>query len=166
MYTLLVINICRLPNERVQLWLILLWSKRRNHLTNLYPLPLFSRESFYVFCAKKSMLFVVWRKRSNLGRKNRKKLENITGAFRSSHSGKQIIDRKYNRKFLYECTSTHYRPQTKLRKGNLFTSVCQEFCPQGEGEVYIPSGRHPPADPPQGRPLQRTVRILLECILV
>ena len=24
-----------------------------------------------------------------------------------------------------------YHPQTKLRKGNVFTSVCQEFCPQG-----------------------------------
>ena len=25
---------------------------------------------------------------------------------------------------------THiYRPQTKLRKGNVFTNVCQEFCP-------------------------------------
>ena len=39
---------------------------------------------------------------------------------------------------------THfYRPQTKVRKGNVFTRVCQEFCPQG----VIPSmhwGRHPP----------------------
>ena len=38
---------------------------------------------------------------------------------------------------------THvYRMQMKVRKGNVFTSVCQEFCPQG---VY-PSmhwGRHP-----------------------
>ena len=25
----------------------------------------------------------------------------------------------------------YYRPQTKLRQGNVFTSVCQEFCPQG-----------------------------------
>ena len=25
----------------------------------------------------------------------------------------------------------YYRPQTKLRKGNVFTSVCQEFCPRG-----------------------------------
>ena len=29
-----------------------------------------------------------------------------------------------------------YRPQTKLRKGNVFTRVCQEFCPQGG--VYPP----------------------------
>ena len=74
-----------------------------------------------------------------------------------------------------------YRPQTKLRKGNVFTSVCQEFCPQGEvytpqADTPFPLGRHPSlADTPftLGRhppiirwPLQRTVRILLECILV
>ena len=74
---------------------------------------------------------------------------------------------------------THcYRPQTKLRKGNVFTSVCQEFCPQKGEEVYTlradspphPPGQTPSLDrhpPPQGRRLlQRTVRILLECILV
>ena len=119
-----------------------------------------------------------------------------------------------------------YRPQTKLRKGNVFTSVCQELCPQVGGGRCTPPGqtdihhphlgrpsrqtpswadthsrqtsslvRHPPppgqtlstswtdtqwadipqwADtppwantpPPIRRPLQRTVRILLECILV
>ena len=31
--------------------------------------------------------------------------------------------------------TANYRPQTKSRKGNVFTSVCQEFCPQ-EGGVY------------------------------
>ena len=31
-----------------------------------------------------------------------------------------------------------YRPQTKLRKGNVFTSVCQDFCPRGRG-VCIPA---------------------------
>ena len=36
---------------------------------------------------------------------------------------------------------TYYRLPTKLRKGNVFTSVCQEFC--SRGEVYIPPGRHP-----------------------
>ena len=36
----------------------------------------------------------------------------------------------------------------RLRKGNVFTSVCQEeFCPQG-GEVYTPWGRHPQAHTP------------------
>ena len=51
----------------------------------------------------------------------------------------------------------NYSPQTKLRKGNIFTSVCQEFCPQG-GRC-TPSGtpprRHPPFLPwqtPPGRP--------------
>ena len=85
-----------------------------------------------------------------------------------------------------------YRPQTKLRKGNVFTSVCQEFCPQGGlpqcmlgytplgGQTpqrqtphagihpgQAPPGGSPPwADPPSRRLLQRTVHILLECILV
>ena len=36
----------------------------------------------------------------------------------------------------------HYRPQTKLRKGNVFTSVCQEFCPQGAGGC-LPGGGCP-----------------------
>ena len=60
-----------------------------------------------------------------------------------------------------------YRPQTKLRKGNVFTSVCLPQCMLG----YTPLGRHPQADtPPTPTPsrrlLQQTVRILLECILV
>ena len=95
----------------------------------------------------------------------------------------------------------YYRPQ--LRKGNVFTSVCQEFCLGGvypsmhwgrhpQGQTPTPwadttRGRHPlgkipppnacwdthlPAQcilgytPLPRRPLQRTVRILLECILV
>ena len=68
---------------------------------------------------------------------------------------------------LLEIGKYFYRPQTKLRKGNVFTSVCQEFCSQGE--VYT----SPWADtllradtPPPRWLLQRTVRILLECILV
>ena len=36
-----------------------------------------------------------------------------------------------------------YCPQMKLWKGNAFTSMCQEFCPQGVGGVH-PLGRHPP----------------------
>ena len=91
---------------------------------------------------------------------------------------------------------TRYRPQTKLRKGNVFTPVCQSFCSQG---VYpsacwdmpppgqtpplgcpladTPPGQTPQADNPLGttplgkhptsrRLLLQTVRILLECILV
>ena len=50
----------------------------------------------------------------------------------------------------------HYSPQTKLPKGNVFTSVCPEFCPR-RGEVYTPGhappGQTPPrADIPLGRP--------------
>ena len=87
----------------------------------------------------------------------------------------------------------HYRPQTKLRKGNVFTPVCQSFCSQGglpsaywdtppwvdtpwadtsPGQTPL-LGRHPsPADtllsrhPHTRRLLLRMVCILLECILV
>ena len=31
---------------------------------------------------------------------------------------------------------THYRPQTNLREGKVFTCTCQSFCPRG---VYIPA---------------------------
>ena len=50
---------------------------------------------------------------------------------------------------------------TKLRQGNVFTPVCHSV--HGGG-----SGRHPIGQtPPPGRwPLQWTVRIILECILV
>ena len=75
-----------------------------------------------------------------------------------------------------------YCPQTKLRKGNVFTSVCQEFCPQGgsrprprgclprggavqaQGGVSQHALRQTP--PPSRRLLLQTVCILLECILV
>ena len=61
-----------------------------------------------------------------------------------------------------------YRPQTKLRKCNVFTPVCQSFCSQGGcipacTGACIPPGR-PPS--PSRRLLLRTVRILMECILV
>ena len=39
----------------------------------------------------------------------------------------------------------------KLRKGNVFTSVCQEFCPQGGGVHRHTLGRHPSADTPLNR---------------
>ena len=53
-----------------------------------------------------------------------------------------------------------------LAQGNVFTSVCQSFCSQGEGSL---SGCLPDRDPldrypPYGK--ERTVRILLECIFV
>ena len=76
-----------------------------------------------------------------------------------------------------------YRPQTKLREGNVFTRMSHSFCPQGGGVGCIPAcngkrdvlqpslGRHPQADPSQGKPpprwpLKRVVCIILECILV
>ena len=54
-----------------------------------------------------------------------------------------------------------YRPQTKLQKGNVFGSMCQEFCPQGVcipawtgqtplGRYTLPSQSHPPGRYPQG----------------
>ena len=56
----------------------------------------------------------------------------------------------------------------------MFSQV--SVCPQGrEGGVHplyaegrLPLGRHPPwvDTPPSRRPLQRTVRVLLECILL
>ena len=32
---------------------------------------------------------------------------------------------------VYAVRFAYYHPQTKLRKGNVFTSVCQEFCSRG-----------------------------------
>ena len=66
------------------------------------------------------------------------------------------------------CQVYNYRPQTKLRKCNVFTSVCQEFWPQ-EGDVHPqadttpqadnlwadPMGRHPPGQTPPGQTLPR-----------
>ena len=84
-----------------------------------------------------------------------------------------------------------YRPQTKLRKGNVFTPVCQSFCSHGGGgsasvhagihsprltppgrHAPLPSacwdtrplGRHPPADTPrQTHPLGRHGPLLSAC---
>ena len=61
---------------------------------------------------------------------------------------------------------------TWLRQGNVFTDVCHSV--HGEGGVWqTPCGQtHPPGQTPPGRHppsrrlLQRTVRIILECILV
>ena len=48
-----------------------------------------------------------------------------------------------------------YRPKLLLWKGNVYTSVCQEFCPQDGGgcipacngaDTPLPLGRHPRAD--------------------
>ena len=49
----------------------------------------------------------------------------------------------------------NYRPQQYLRIGNVFTTVCQEFCPHGGvgGVVHLPPGRHSPGQTP---PLSQT----------
>ena len=39
----------------------------------------------------------------------------------------------------------------KLWKGNVFTSVCQELCPQRGMSGRTPLGRHPPGRHPPGR---------------
>ena len=55
-----------------------------------------------------------------------------------------------------------YHPLTKLLKGNVFTSVCQVFCPQGRG--VHPLGRHNPrqtqtqADTSLARPSGQTLQ--------
>ena len=77
--------------------------------------------------------------------------------------------------------NVYYHPQLLLRKGNIFTSVCKEFCPRWVSTPLY-AGTHTPsldthtprqilhwADTPSlppRWPLQRTVHILLECILV
>ena len=84
----------------------------------------------------------------------------------SSLAGKQC------RRSCIHIKCIYYRPQTKLRKGNVFISVCLGFCPQGGGGGAVSHhalggvcGR-PPGQTPSRRHLQWTVRILLECILV
>ena len=65
-----------------------------------------------------------------------------------------IVDRLLL-EFLDPLLPFFYRLQ--LRKGNVFTSVCQEFCPQGRGcgppgqTPTTPIGRPPQADVPLGR---------------
>ena len=68
----------------------------------------------------------------------------IAGSFRVS----LFIDLGWVRtRFGETLGNQFYRLQTKLRKSNVFTSVCQEFCQQGEG--VHPPGQTPPADTPR-----------------
>ena len=72
---------------------------------------------------------------------------------------------KLHRNGLYQ--RHYYRPQTKLREGYVFTSVCDSV----NGGVYpiMPWSHSTPPPPDQTPPLVvavRAVRILLECILV
>ena len=44
-----------------------------------------------------------------------------------------------------------YRPRTKLRKDNVFTSVCQEFCPRGRCTHTLPADPLPARHRPLAR---------------
>ena len=53
----------------------------------------------------------------------------------------------------------YYRPQRSLGQGNIFTSVCQEFCPRGEVSTSVHAGIHTPwQTPPWQTPPTRTDR--------
>ena len=58
------------------------------------------------------------------------------------------------------CNRDYYGPEKKLRKGNVFTIVCQEFCPRGVVGTYPQADRQTPPLPQDG------YCILVECILV
>ena len=46
----------------------------------------------------------------------------------------------------------HYRPQTKLQKGNVFTPVCQSFCSvHGGVSTAVHAGIYPPGQAPPPR---------------
>ena len=52
-----------------------------------------------------------------------------------------------------ETNLLYYCPQTKLRKGNVFTPVCQSFCSRGGMSASVHAGIHPPGQTfPPGRP--------------
>ena len=96
----------------------------------------------------------------------RVKIRSKSGVWKERTSGLEYVHIEYSC-LCRDLRYNFYRPQMKLWKGNVFTSVCQEFCPRGEG-VHPPAGHPSPRQtpPPHRRLLQRTVRILLECILV
>ena len=83
-------------------------------------------------------------KHESYGSQTRTSVESITEA--QGRGGFTVTETKGEVVFLNNLNC--YRPQTKLHKGNVFTSVCQVFCPQR-------GGVHPPCR----RLLQRTVRI-------
>ena len=63
------------------------------------------------------------------------------------------INGSYLIRVIRQYSSCYYRPQTKLRKDNVFTSVCQKFCPRGgvHPPEQNPVGRHPLGKHPPGR---------------
>ena len=109
-----------------------------------------------------------------------------------SHQSDLLLRDIYHKGIVHSLITAFYRPQTKLREGNVFTPVCDSV--QGGGCIQacsgqgctshrqIPHGKTPPrhtppwADipgqtfpgrhpPSPRRALKRAVRILLECIL-
>ena len=63
----------------------------------------------------------------------------------SVHEGRGDLSHGIPRVMHPSPVQTYYRLQKQLRKSNVFTSVCQEFCPQGRGV-------HPQADTPGQTP--------------
>ena len=89
-----------------------------------------------------------------------------------TNASKNIIYPHLRLRTVIICRSTFdsLSSATKLWQGNIFRSVCQEFCPRRGGiclsacwETHTPPAW---ADTPSRGLLLRTVRILLECILV
>ena len=62
--------------------------------------------------------------------------------------------------------SSFYRPRMKLRKGNVFTPVCDSVHAGGFTPPWAATSPRQSRHPPARYPMHRTVRILLECILV
>ena len=65
--------------------------------------------------------------------------------------------------------SIYYQLHTKYGEGNVFTDVCHFVrggLPLEGGDLPLEGRPHGGADPPPGTVNQRSVRILLECILL
>ena len=74
-----------------------------------------------------------------------------------NHKWKQMFLSRSWLEICLPCTSyqlVNYRPETKLREGNVFTPVSQSFCLRGGMGVCIPAcngGVHPPCRHPHGQ---------------
>ena len=58
-----------------------------------------------------------------------------------------------------------YRPQTKLRKGNVFTPVCQSFCSRGRVYPSMHLGRYPPRETSPARCMLGYTHTPAQCML-
>ena len=94
---------------------------------------------------------------------NLQRLWTQNSTFYSNKINYIIYDRRH-----YLCKVFSLPSATKLRQGNIFTSMCQEFCPRREGGVCLsgcwdtppwadtPPSKHPPRQTPPGQtPLGR-----------